>query len=158
MEGIELASWGFFLLWSSKAIRHFSLGESELIPEQRVVKSGHRSSYLEKKWKTFFSPLWARKETVLWSLGRSKLLRVWICFHIVFCMLSHFSRFQLLVTLCTSPPGSSVHGILQARILEWIAISSSRVSSWPREWTCVHGVTMSQTWQNTHTYTYVPET
>ena len=28
-----------------------------------------------------------------------------------------------------SPPGSSVHGILQARILEWVAISSSRVSS-----------------------------
>ena len=28
-----------------------------------------------------------------------------------------------------SPPGSSVHGILQARILEWVAISSSRGSS-----------------------------
>ena len=28
-----------------------------------------------------------------------------------------------------SPPGSSVHGILQARILEWVAISSSRISS-----------------------------
>ena len=31
-----------------------------------------------------------------------------------------------------SPLGSSVHGIFQARILEWIAISSSRVSSQPR--------------------------
>ena len=31
-----------------------------------------------------------------------------------------------------SPEGSSVHGILQARILEWAAISSSRGSSWPR--------------------------
>ena len=30
-----------------------------------------------------------------------------------------------------SPPGSSVHGILQARILEWVAISSSRGSSQP---------------------------
>ena len=29
-----------------------------------------------------------------------------------------------------SPPGSSVHGILQARILEWVAISFSRASSW----------------------------
>ena len=29
-------------------------------------------------------------------------------------------------------PGSSVHGILQARILEWVATSSSRGSSWPR--------------------------
>ena len=34
-----------------------------------------------------------------------------------------------------SPPGSSIHGILQARILKWVAISSSRGSSWPRDWT-----------------------
>ena len=42
-------------------------------------------------------------------------------------------------TLCDpmdcSPPGSSVHGILQARILEWVAISFSRESSWPRDQT-----------------------
>ena len=38
--------------------------------------------------------------------------------------------------LC-SPPWSSVHGILQARILEWGAISFSRVSSRPRDQTCV---------------------
>ena len=30
-----------------------------------------------------------------------------------------------------SPPGSSIHGILQARILEWVAISFSKGSSWP---------------------------
>ena len=33
-----------------------------------------------------------------------------------------------------SLPGSSVHGILQARILEWVAISFSRGSSPPRDW------------------------
>ena len=41
-----------------------------------------------------------------------------------------------------SPPGSSVHGILQARILEWVAISFSRGSSWPRNQTrvsCIAG-------------------
>ena len=32
-----------------------------------------------------------------------------------------------------SPPGSSLHGIFPARILEWVAISSSRGSSWPRD-------------------------
>ena len=32
-------------------------------------------------------------------------------------------------------PGSSVHGILQAGILEWVATSSSRGPSWPRGWT-----------------------
>ena len=35
-----------------------------------------------------------------------------------------------------SPPGSSVHGIFQARILEWVAISSSRGSSQPRDGNC----------------------
>ena len=36
-----------------------------------------------------------------------------------------------------NPPGSSVHGILQARILEWVAMPSSRGSSPPRDRTCV---------------------
>ena len=43
---------------------------------------------------------------------------------------------QLCQSLCDSldcsPPGSSVHGILQARILEWVAIPFSKRSSWPR--------------------------
>ena len=44
---------------------------------------------------------------------------------------------QSCLTLCDSmdciPPGSSVHGILQARILEWVAISFSRDSSQPKD-------------------------
>ena len=44
-------------------------------------------------------------------------------------------------TLCypmdCSPPGSSVHGILQARVLEWVAISFSRGPSWPRDRTLI---------------------
>ena len=36
-----------------------------------------------------------------------------------------------------SPPGSSAHGVLQARILEWVAIPISRASSWPRDRTYV---------------------
>ena len=36
-----------------------------------------------------------------------------------------------------SPPGSSVHGNLQARILEWVVVPSSRGSSQPRDWTQV---------------------
>ena len=46
-------------------------------------------------------------------------------------------------TLCDpmdcSPPGSSVHGIFQARILDWVAISSSRGSALPRDRICVSG-------------------
>ena len=48
---------------------------------------------------------------------------------------------QSCPTLCDlvdcSPPGSSTHGILQARILEWLAISFSRGSSQPRDQTHV---------------------
>ena len=42
-----------------------------------------------------------------------------------------------LLPLDCSQPGSSVHGILQARILEWVAISSSRGSSPPSDRTCI---------------------
>ena len=48
---------------------------------------------------------------------------------------------QLYLTLCDpvdcSPPVSSVHGILQARILKWVAIPFSRGSSQPRDQTQV---------------------
>ena len=48
---------------------------------------------------------------------------------------------QSFPTLCNSvdfsPPGSSIHGILQARILEWVAIFFSRGYSWPRNQTWV---------------------
>ena len=41
------------------------------------------------------------------------------------CMLSHCICVRLFVTLWTvAPPGSSVHGILQSRILEWVAMPS----------------------------------
>ena len=45
-----------------------------------------------------------------------------------------------------SPFGSSVHGIFPARIQEWVAISSSRRSSQPRDWTRVSGVSCIGTW------------
>ena len=48
-------------------------------------------------------------------------------------------RAQLCLTVCgpldCSLPGLSVPGILQARIMEWVAISFSMVSSWLRDWT-----------------------
>ena len=51
------------------------------------------------------------------------------------------SGIQSCPTLCDpmdySPPSSSVHGILQARILEWVAISFSRGSSQPRDQSCI---------------------
>ena len=49
------------------------------------------------------------------------------------CVCMHAKSLRLGLTLCNpmdcSPPSSSVHGILQARILEWVAISFSREST-----------------------------
>ena len=54
---------------------------------------------------------------------------------------------QSCPTLCDpmdhSLPGSSIHGIFQARVLEWVAISFSRGSSQPRDWTQVFRITGS---------------
>ena len=44
------------------------------------------------------------------------------------------------------PPGSSVRGILQARILEWVAMPSSRGSSQPRDQTQVSYVSLIVRW------------
>ena len=57
-----------------------------------------------------------------------------------------------LTTLCDlvdcSPPGSSFRGILQARILEWVAISFYKGSFWPRDWTCIGSwISHHTTWE-----------
>ena len=89
------------------------------------------------------------------SSGKFSWLHLWILFQSIIFIL--FGRgFSMVYTLdfyfssmgaqlCPalsdpmdcSPPGSSVHGTLQARILDWVAFSSSRVYSRPRDQTCV---------------------
>ena len=69
----------------------------------------------------------------MFKKGRSRLS---LFLDVPCCVLCLFT--QSCLTLCDpmdcSPPGSSVHGILQARTLEWVTISSSGRSSWPRDW------------------------
>ena len=64
---------------------------------------------------------------------------VWVCMVVCECVCVLVA--QSCLTLCDSmdcsPPGSSVHGILQARILEWVAMPSSRGSYQPRDQTLV---------------------
>ena len=88
-----------------------------------------------------------------WNLKTSELCP---CVYYLFCwnlpLLLHFSASCLCMCVCVkslqlcpilcdpmdySTSGSSVHGILQARILEWVAISFSRGSSRPRDRTQV---------------------
>ena len=83
---------------------------------------------------------------------------------------------QSCLTLCNptdfSRPGSSVHGILQARVLEWVAIPFSRGSFQPRDWTWVpciaggflnvwttretHGCLCVLSHTQTHSYSILP--
>ena len=79
--------------------------------------------------------------------------------HYIYCAPWWCSLAQLCLILCysmdCSPLSCFVHGILQARILEWVAVVSSRVSSWPRDRTHVSCVsafarrffTTSATWE-----------
>ena len=62
------------------------------------------------------------------------------------CMLSCFSRVQLCVPMDCSPSGSSVRGILQARILEWVAMPSSRGISLTRYGTSVSCISCICRW------------
>ena len=56
--------------------------------------------------------------------------------HICVCSFTH-SCLTLYDSMDCSLPGSSVHGILQARILEWVAMPSSRGSSQPKDGNCI---------------------
>ena len=81
------------------------------------------------------------------------------------CACAHAKSLQLCLTLCDpmdySPPGSSVHGILQARILEREAIPFSRGSSRPRDQIqslmspALAGRFFSTTWDSLSIYIYV---
>ena len=63
------------------------------------------------------------------------------------CCCVVLSRVWLFSTPWTAAcPGSSVHGISQARILEWVAISYSRGSSWPRDEIHVSDITGIGKW------------
>ena len=70
--------------------------------------------------------------------GRDSQIKYWVKKEASFkkvCVLVPQSCLTLCHLMDCSPPGSFAHGILQARILEWIAISSSRGSSWSRDQT-----------------------
>ena len=97
--------------------------------------------------------IFSSKRMETWGVGEDdryqnleKNRSTWICLELGLRNLceSHFhpcTQAQLCPTLCgpldCSLPGSSVHGIFQARTLERAAISSSKESSWPKNWDCV---------------------
>ena len=78
-----------------------------------------------KSMPLFFCPIFIQRNTC--ACLHAQLLQLWQA---------------LYEPMDCSPPGLSGHGILQTRILEWVAISSCRGSSWPRGWTCISWVAL----------------
>ena len=68
------------------------------------------------------------------------------------CMPPQLCPPQLCNPMDCSPQVSSVHGFLQARTLEWVAISFSRGSSWPRDGNCLSCISclVGRFFTNTH--------
>ena len=111
----------------------------------------------EQSWRTriFWFQNLCNKTAVIktwwpWSKDRQTKwieLRIQKCSHM--CVL-HAKSLQSCLTMCDptdcSPPGFSVHGILQARILEWVAISFSKGSSRSRDRSCVSSVSWTGRW------------
>ena len=71
----------------------------------------------------------------------SKVVQIYICVCVCVCVLVTQSCPSICDPMDCSLPGSSVHWILQARILEWVTIPFSRGSSQSRDWTQVSCIT-----------------
>ena len=96
-------------------------------PSLAWVKYLNTISFIYPQFPFFFS-----------SFLTNNYLGVWFYF-VHACM--HAKLFQPCLTLChptdCTLPGFSVHGILQVRIWDWVAVPSSKGSSRPRNWTHV---------------------
>ena len=96
--------------------------------KQQLVRSVHFPFVFGSNWN-----FWVLFKGI-YNLGSLKQANHYLTICMCLCA-------QLYSSLCSpmdcSPPGSSVHGIFQARNLGWVAISFFRGSSWPRDGTWV---------------------
>ena len=154
---VSLASWGArdwaqtSRVWSCSARQHLrcpAVGNFAHQPSPAAFPAGFQAlpctpadllfalgRMLRCKWQLFRST-WFKKRRESYGLRNRKSSKVTLC------LLVAQSCLTLGDLVDCSPPGSSVHGILQARILEWVAISLARGSSRPRDRTqvsCIAG-------------------
>ena len=109
------------------------------------------------------NPVWVIRPVTsfLWAVCLCVCMCVCVCARARTRACAHMHTY-LVARSCTtvcdpmdcSPSGSSVHGIFHARILEWVAIASSRGSPWPRGWTqniscisCITSLYDCATWE-----------
>ena len=96
------------------------MGENNWLP--LIVRSRNQTDY---------------HEGIYWKAPESYSVATSIFNHLCCCAKSLQSRQTLFEPMNCSLPGSSVHGILQSRILKWVAMPFSRGSSQPRDGTLV---------------------
>ena len=121
------------------------------------------SRALYSSWQVLCS--WQREQYALWHTGTRNPISCWEPCPVTYLQSQKLhvhkracSVSQLCLTLCNpmdfSPPGSSVHGTFQARILELVASFYSRGSSQPRDWTCISCVSCIGSWILYHCTTW----
>ena len=125
-----------FLIFFVKLISVCILASKTIMKQLKIYKLSINSTFSLADWKSTYVIFSWHFLALFWFL----------------VLANTFAKVKVLVTqLCPtfcdpvdcSPPGSSPHEILQARILEWVAIPFSKESSQPRNWTqvsCITGI------------------
>ena len=115
-----------------------SLGQRRESTDVRKILPSEQSSGFQRHSFSFPAPpLPAKKSCKKNNLIKLIHARVWPTNHLAACLLHPVYSFD---SMDCSPPGSSVDGILQTKILEWVALASSRESSPTRDRTRVSGI------------------
>ena len=134
----EMATHSSVLAWRTPGT-----GEPGGLPYMGSYRVGHDWSDLAAA-----AEIWPNGKTALYCYTAGSVWSKWLHIRLVMCVCvcaRVHARAQLCLILCDAmdwrPPGSSVHGILQTRILEQVTISCSRGSSQPRDWTWVSCIT-----------------
>ena len=129
--------------------------KSTLKVNEELEKEWQHLWHMHFKRKFMSRNAWSSSREISYQTADSVWLGLRLCSHSQYCLgrktdQLYLCKVKMLVaqscpTPCDlvdcSPPGSSVHGILQAGILEWVAIPFSRISSRPRDWTQVSWIT-----------------
>ena len=138
-------------IWQRTEVQLWNSGENTAFSINRTGKIGYQckeKKNTNSKLDSSFTPcskLYSRWNSKCdeWNSETSgkQMNSVCVCVCVCVCACVYVQLLQSCLTLGNpldcSVPGSSVHGILQARILHWVAMISSRESSWLRDWTQV---------------------
>ena len=132
--------------WSQPLCSRFKMLFTSDVETLTLYRAPHHHYHAAYAWQELWAwqgvsrehtapKLWVSCEGISIRLTLLDFLPCWSCVSVCMCVCAcaHIqSRLALCNPMYCSPPGSCVHGIFQARILEWVAISFSRESSWPR--------------------------